>query len=352
MAPPIRRDPLVFIVVLNWNGLTDTLECVRSLARLEYSNTHILVVDNGSRNEEAARIEAALPAVTVMRYSENLGYAGGNNCGIRFALGQGADYIWLLNNDTTVSSTCLTELISAGEQRPDVGLLSPVVYKHGSECEIRFSGAILDRRREEHQTLRAVDDMETASKKGPILLFGTALILKRKAVDAVGLLDERYFAYHEDVDYCLRVLAAGLRTLVVPKAKVYHKVGRSLGPESPIREYLLVRNQYLLRSSHLAGWQRRTYPRRYVAWTLGRVLDSRRSGRDVVADYALDGLWDALRGRWGSWETKGQLPKALRLFLLDYVLVWHPYFWIMLISGNLRNVFSEAARRLFRRTTT
>ena len=167
------------------------------------------------------------------------------------------------------------------------------------------------------------------------------------------MLDEQYFAYHEDVDYCLRVLAAGLRTLVVPEAKVYHKAGRSLGPgESPIREYLLVRNWYLLWSSHLAGWQRRTYPRRYLAWTLERVLNSRRNGRNIVADYALDGLWDALRGRWGSWETKGQLPKALRLFLLDYVLVWHPYFWIMLLAGDIRSVFAQAARRLFRRTTT
>ena len=96
-------EPAVFIVVLNWNGLADTLECVRSLDALTYSKRTVVVVDNGSANAEADRLEAAVPGLTVLRSGENRGYAGGNNLGIRYALERGADYIWLLNNDTVVS---------------------------------------------------------------------------------------------------------------------------------------------------------------------------------------------------------------------------------------------------------
>ena len=328
-------EPAVFIVVLNWNGLADTLECVRSLDALTYSKRTVVVVDNGSANAEADRLEAAVPGLTVLRSGENRGYAGGNNLGIRYALERGADYIWLLNNDTVVSPGCVAELVAAGEHDPQVGILSPVVYEYGSEERVQFSGTVLDRAREEQHTLRSLSALEAATAQGPVLLWGTAIFLKRRTAETVGLLDERYFAYHEDVDYCLRVLAAGLRTQVVPSARVSHKSGRSLGSErSPVREYLMVRNWYLLWRTHLSGWQRRTYPRRYLAWALNRVLNAQRDGDAVLAEHALDGIWDGLRGRWGPWLGKGRMPTALRRFVTRGLLAWHPYFWLLLLSGN------------------
>ena len=121
------REPSVFIVVLNWNGLADTLECVRSLDAIEYQNRTVVVVDNGSANAEADQLEAARPGLIVLRSRENLGYAGGNNLGIRLALERGADYVWLLNNDTIVNPGCVTELVATGERDPQAGILSPVV---------------------------------------------------------------------------------------------------------------------------------------------------------------------------------------------------------------------------------
>lgn len=107
----------------------------------------------------------------MLRNRENLGYAGTNNCGIRHALAHGADYVWLLNNETTVAETCLTELVHAAEQRPDVGALCAVIYEHGSE-EIQFAGAVLDRQREEHRTLRTLEALEAASQAGSVRLWG------------------------------------------------------------------------------------------------------------------------------------------------------------------------------------
>ena len=346
---PERRmnQPSVLIVILNWNGLADTLECVSSLNGLMYENKSIIVVDNGSGNDEATRIASALPSITVIRNDENRGYAGGNNVGICHALARGAEYIWLLNNDTTVAPTCLTELVNAVEQRPDVGLLSPIIYHHDSSDELQFTGAVLDRQHAVHHTLRTMAELEAAAKENPILLWGTALLLKRKAVQVVGLLDERYFAYHEDMDYCLRVLAAGFRTLVVTTAKVYHKTGRSLGPgDSPVREYLLVRNWYLFWTTYHVGWQRRVYPSRYLAWALERVLNSMRAGRLHVADHALDGIWDAFRGHWGTWQAKGRMPWILRAILTKGLLAWHPYVWLMILAGDTADACREAIGRL------
>ena len=341
--------PSIFIILLNWNGLADTLDCLRSLEELAYPNAHVVVVDNGSVNDEAARIELAYPSVTVLRNGANLGYAGGNNRGIRHAMAEGADYIWLLNNDTTVATTCVTELVRAAESRPDVGILSPVIYQQGAADEIQSAGAVLDRQREEHRILRTFEALAAENAGGSLLLWGTALLLRRKTVDSVGLLDERYFAYHEDMDYCLRVMAAGLRTLVVPDAKVYHKTGRSLGPrQSPVREYLLVRNWYLFWRTYLVGRQRRTYPRRYLAWALERSMNARRAGNSAAADHILDAVWDALRAHWGPWQAKGRMPAPLRAFLARGLLVWHPHLWLMLLAGRTTAVRREALRRLGR----
>jgi GT2 family glycosyltransferase len=343
MQTVLATEPLVVVVVLNWNGLADTMECLQSLSRLGYQNKRVVVVDNASHGQEATSIEASFPEVTVIRNHMNLGYVGGNNVGIRHGLAQGADYVWLLNNDTTVTTDCLTELIAAAERHRHVGLLSPRIYDYAPPHEIQFAGSVLDWRLETQCILTSSQGSETTNRFGPNLVWGTALLLKRQVAEVIGLLDERFFAYHEDIDYCLRAMSAGFEALVVGEASLYHKRGRSLG--SPVREYLLVRNWYLLWTTHLSGWRRWSYPRRYLAWVLSRVLHAPSNN---VADYALDGAWDALRGHWGSWETKGHMPRVLRVFLVKGLLVWHPYFWIMLIGGDLTGVFSQVVRRLFR----
>jgi GT2 family glycosyltransferase len=333
------RDPAAWIVILNWNGLADTRECLASVTGLRYVNTHIVVVDNGSTAAEADAIEAEWPTVTVLRNQTNLGYAGGNNVGIRHAVRHGAEYVWLLNNDTLVHEDCLTTLIAAGERRARVGLLSPVIYDHAPPHRVQCAGTVIDHDAEVQHTLRSMEEARIAAARAPLSLWGTALLLKRRAIEEVGLLDERYFAYHEDLDYCFRALARGFDTLVVDGATVLHKDGRSLGsPASPIKEYLLVRNWYFLWRTYLRGWRWLTYPGRFLGWVLGRALDARRGGNRTLAEHALDGAWDALRGRSGSWRDKGGMPAWLRSFLLDRLLAWHPYFWIMLVSGDLRGV--------------
>ena len=346
MAEPNGSGPAVWVVILNWNGLADTLECLESVSRIRYKETQVVVVDNGSPESEVDTITATFPGTTVLRNGTNLGYAGGNNVGIRHAVRHGARYVWLLNNDAIVAEDCLTALIAAGEEHPQVGLLSPIIYDYAPPRRIQFAGTILDYAGETHHTLRSVEEAHAAAERAPLLLWGTALLIKRDTIEATGVLDERYFAYHEDMDYCLRSLARGFGTLVVPEATVFHKDGRSLGsPASPIKEYLVVRNWYFFWRTYLRGWRRWTYPSRFLSSVLDRALNARRAGNQALADHALDGAWDAFRGRSGSWQAKGHMPKLLRCFILEGLLAWHPYFWIVLLSGDLPGLLRRALRR-------
>lgn len=343
-------EPKAFIIILNWNGLRDTLECLTSLAGLQYPRWQAVVVDNGSDAGQAEAIQTSHPTVTLIRNQKNLGYTGGNNVAIHHAMAQGADYIWLLNNDTVVTPDSLSELVAAGERDPRVGLLSPVLYDYKEPHEIQFAGTVLDVSRGSATTHKSLEQPSTLAPGGSLALWGTALLVKRHVVTSVGYLNERYFAYHEDAEYCLRAAAAGFATRVEPTAVVFHKSARSLGSDnSPIKEYLMVRNWYLLWMTHLRGWRRCVYPGRYMAWVLGRALDSKRAGRGLVAAHSLDGAWDALRGHFGPWDQRGTMPGLLSRFLLNGLLSWHPYLWIKLIGGEFVHIWSEAISRLFKR---
>jgi len=338
----------VVVVILNWNGLADTLECLQSLDRQGYPNLSALVVDNGSRPPEPDQLKAQALTAHVILSPSNVGFAGGSNIGMRYALAQDADYVWLLNNDSVVGPGCLAELVAAGEADDRVGLLSPVVYDYASPHEIRFAGTVVDFRRLDRIHLTSVEDMLRRDDADRLALTGTALLVKRRVLERTGLLDERYFAYVEDTDYSTRAVRDGFTTRVVPTAVLYHKEGRALGGlQSPVREYLLVRNWYLFWSTHLVGWRRWGYRRRYVSWVLDRALAARLL--PTVADQSLNGAWDALCGRWGSWEQRRPMPAVLKAFVQRWVLGWHPYFWIRLLAGDVRGLSSEAMRRVLRR---
>lgn len=343
--------PKAFIIILNWNGLQDTLECLTSLAGLQYPRWQAVVVDNGSDVGQAEAIQTSHPTVTLIRNQENLGYTGGSNVGIHHAMARGADYIWLLNNDTVVAPDSLSELVAAGERDPRVGLLSPVICDYQEPHAIQFAGTVFDVSGGSATTHTSLEPRPTLAPGGSLTLWGTALLVKRHVVTSVGYLNDRYFAYHEDADYCLRAAAAGFATRVEPTAVVFHKSARSLGSDnSPIKEYLMVRNWYLLWMTQLSGWRRCTYPSRYMAWVLGRALGSKRAGHGLVADHTLDGAWDALRGHFGPWNRRGMMPRLLRRFLLNGLLSWHPYLWISVLDGEFLHIGIEGMRRLFGRS--
>jgi GT2 family glycosyltransferase len=222
--------PSVTTVILNWNGIADTRECLNSLRGITYPNNHILVIDNGSKEDEASLIEQEYGSfVTVLRNIENLGFAGGANVGMRRALEEGTDYVLLLNNDVTVAPSFLEAMIDAAEARRRPAALCPkayfqdrpgVIYSTGGSVNM-WTGVARQLGRGELDT----GQFERAARRD--YADGLCMLIPLAAVREVGLLDEEYFNYWEETDWCVRARAKGLRCFYVPEARVWHKAERS-----------------------------------------------------------------------------------------------------------------------------
>ncbi len=216
-------------VVLSWNGREDTLRCLESLV---VAGVATICVDNGSADGSAEAVAARFPAVELVENGVNLGYAGGNNVGIRRALERGADWIWLVNNDTVVDPAAPAALAAAASARPDAGVLAckvlfadrpDVLWYAGGRFStlLGYSGRQTGYGSRDDGRFDRIHDVARAT--------GAAMAVSRTAVERAGVLDEELFAYVEDVEWCLRIRAAGLAVVFVPGARVWHRVSASTG---------------------------------------------------------------------------------------------------------------------------
>jgi len=218
--------PLVFIIVLNWNGKSDTLECLGSLQKLDYSNFETVVVDNGSTDGSENVIRTLFPSVRVIQTGKNLGYAGGNNVGIKHALSQGADYVWLLNNDTMVDPKSLTSLVETAEADPKIAFVGSKIYFYDRPDMIWCVGgtiALATGGSTDHPGMGQEDKGQFDQISDVGYVSGCSLLACRVAIAEIGLLPEEYFLYFEEVDWNLAARRKGYRTVMAPASHVWHK---------------------------------------------------------------------------------------------------------------------------------
>lgn len=245
--------PKVIAIVLNWNRTDDTCQCVRSLRQSEYSNLEILVVDNGSDFEAYTALQAALPGQAILRSNINLGFAGGNNLGLRHALNSSADYALVINNDTIIHPQMVSQLVEVAEARPQVGLVGPVIYYLGQPTTVWFAGyrfthGIYMLRRGLHlaQPLAEVEEVDFVS--------GCGMLIRRAALERIGFFSEDYFMYYEDLDYCFRAQSAGFKIACVTRASMWHAVSASTGGiDSPLKQYYQVKSSLIFYRQHSRG---------------------------------------------------------------------------------------------------
>jgi len=298
----MTTHPRVAIIIVIWNGRDDTLECLASFRSDGYPNREIIVVDYGSTDDSVAVIRAQFPDVVILQTGQNLGFTGGNNVGIRHAVATGADYIYLLNNDTLVESDALASLVEAAEADPGAGLLAPVIHDFDPPQAIWFAGSSLNLRKgaawhdNTRQPLREEPPYEVPWVTGCAMLVRAAILR-----DLEGF-DDRYYLSWEDVDLSLRVRNAGHRLLVVPKARIYHKGGQSGKNLNGIYGYYTVRNSLLLASKHSG----RDYPRAAMTIVSGAVRRCLGSGEFRAKRLGLvwNGLFDHLRRRYGAYQAR------------------------------------------------
>ena len=228
------------LVVLNWNGLVDTRQALASLGTCRVPpgwQASLMMVDNGSTDGSAETVRKEFPDVEVVALSENRRFAGGNNVGLQRALEAGADAVMLVNNDVEAHRGLLDHLLGAIERDPEAGGAAPLIFFDPPRDRVWYGGGrcVPALGYAAHRGLRAIDRGQFKTIESTGYLTGCCLLASRAAWEKVGPLDERYFIYAEDADWSLRARAAGYRLLLVPRARLWHKVSAASGATSPWR---------------------------------------------------------------------------------------------------------------------
>lgn len=250
----------IALIIVNWNGHKDTIYCLKSVAKLhipEDTALETIIVDNGSTDGSVSLISKAFPHTTILALGDNLGFTGGNNIGMQYAMKHDASYVWLLNNDTIVHSDALS-LIDAFRDR-DVGVAGSKIYfapgheYHKSRYAKKdlgrvfwYAGGLVDWKNmyASHKGVDEVDSGQYDTTEDTMFVTGCSMMIKREVIEAIGMLDNRFYLYLEDLDFGLRAKKAGFRLLYFPKSVVWHvNAGSSGGAGNPIHEYYITRNR-------------------------------------------------------------------------------------------------------------
>jgi GT2 family glycosyltransferase len=293
----------VAAVVLNWNRGDDTIACLDSLAASDWPSLTTIVVDNASDDDIVPALAERIPDAVYLRNSENLGFAGGMNTGIRRALELGADYVLLLNNDTRVDPGMVRALVAAAKERPDAGIVGPleffrdepeVVASAGRKCDLRraYQGPPLHMGERDSGQFQGTREIDVSS--------GTAMLVPAEVIRQVGLLDDRLFLYIEDVDWALRMKEARWRVYVSFDARLWHGVAASSGGEdNPAVTYYHTRNMFIVSQRHLPlrGLRGALRHAEILAANAVHAMRCKRPFANLRAVY--DGRRDYLRGRLG-----------------------------------------------------
>lgn len=252
----------VAVIIVNWNGKKDTEICLSSLEKIEKHavDFHVIVVDNGSADDSVASIRKKYPLVTVLPTGKNLGFTGGNNVGITYALAHRADFVWLLNNDTFVDSHVL-DILSAFAD-PKVGICGSKIYfaaghefhhdryteKERGKVFWYAGGAVdWDNMYASHRGVDEVDHGQFDAEEETPFITGCSMMIKRSVLARIGMLDDRFYLYLEDLDFCLRAKKAGFELRYVPSSILWHvNAGSSARPGNPLQQYYITRNRLLI----------------------------------------------------------------------------------------------------------
>ena len=234
----------VSIITINYNGLKDTCELIETIPSND--NLEVIVVDNASQNQEADIISLKFPHVKVIRSDKNLGFAGGNNLGIKAAQGR---YLFLVNNDTIFKDFNIQALINRAESSDKIGVVCPKIRFAWEPQPIQFTGYTeLSKITIRNQAIGFGEEdhgqYETAHPTP--YAHGAAMLIKKEAIDKVGLMPECYFLYYEELDWSMMFTRASYQIWYEPQCTIYHKESQATGQNSPLRTYYITRNRLLL----------------------------------------------------------------------------------------------------------
>lgn len=281
--------PKVAIIILNWNRKDDTLACLRSLDRVAYEEREILVVDNHSTDGSVDAFRENYPGIEIIENDKNLGYAAGNNVGIRRAMENAADVILLLNNDTEVEPGFLGAMVDVLESDAHIGAVGPKIYYFSEPGVLWATGDM--------EGLGQRDVGQFNSVREVRWIVGCAFLMKIDVVKKIGLLDEDLFLYGEEDEYCTRMARAGFKMYYVPGSVVRHKVPyRPEGDHTkPYQVYYISRNAVIIRRKKFKTLRFCISLAKYLSLDVPRsILKYVRVRRVDLIRPALKGVFDGL----------------------------------------------------------
>lgn len=310
----MQKKPKISIIILNWNGKADSLECLNSIFEISYPNFNVILVDNGSTDGSQKEIKKRFPHIHLIENKENLGFTGGNNTGIKQALDSGAEFILLLNNDTVVEESLLNELLSPFYRDRDIGLTGPMVTYYNEPKRVWCAGCnynpVIGKGRMYHA---ANKDVFITPRYVDWISFCVVLI-KREVFERIGLLEDDYFSSYEDLDFCLKAAKAGFRCFFTPLTTVKHKIARDWkGLTNPLYIYYQTRNNLLCLKNN----------RRLIPYLISLVyfvgLSAPRRGLSFIRasegykiKYLLMGIYDFYLGNYGVGKLSFSIRECLR----------------------------------------
>jgi GT2 family glycosyltransferase len=249
----LRKQPLISVITVNFNGLDLTIELLNSIRQLSYKNIETFVVDNASNDNPYLFLNKNYPEVKFIRSEKNLGFAGGNNLAVKEAQG---DFLFFVNNDAEITEGCIEKLLNLFEHYPNLGAVSPLLcyFNENPESQpdlIQYAGTTPVHPITARNRTIGEKEINKGQFNQPLptaYTHGAAMMVKREIVENVGLMANDFFLYYEELDWCARIQKAGYEIMVEPRAKVYHKESVTVGAMSPLKTYYLNRNRiYFMR---------------------------------------------------------------------------------------------------------
>lgn len=320
----------IAIIIINFNGKEDTLECLESVFKIDYPDFKVYVVDNGSSDGCAQAIRSRFKDVVLIENKENLGFCIANNMGINLALKDQSEYVMILNNDTVVLPDVINELKSCLENDPAIGAANPIVAYYGDREKFDFYGTMIDWGNGDLCRQYEEEYVKAAGKALDIdFVTWCAVLIKRKALEKTGFLDEQLFLYYDDADWSIRCQKAGYRTVLYPKPLVYHKISQSSGGVySPLVYFYLFRNRFIFIKKHASVLRKLQFSLCYSNDTLREYFKLGQDKSQEKADAVLDGFWSAISGCKGS--SRINMPEELRS---DFSLLGRIYLILLTIKA-------------------
>ncbi len=297
----------VAVIIVHWMNMSDTVECLASLAAVEYEALQVVVVNNGSPDWDEAAARRVLSTVHVVTSPENVGFAAGNNLGIAHAIENGAELLLLLNNDTIIEPDLVQAMLPAFDD-PRVGIAGPIITYYDHPATVWSAGGVINRwlgYTLNPQMDRPLADVLAQGDRTVDYINGCALMVRRGVFEQVGGLWEEYFLYFEEADFCLRAHRAGYLSRLVAQPLVRHKVSASGGVRgsnalTPSKAYYFGRNVFhLLRRNSRGLWAVSGTASQFLVVFPYHFVQSVRARRPGAMLSYLAGMWDGMRGRVG-----------------------------------------------------